>query len=367
MPSDISPAYSNISLHEIQSSDAQKLIPLANEVMLQQWNENLLYWKYFQNPTGKVYGNYAELDGHAVGSYGNIPVKIKLGDELLMCAQAVDAMIAPQFRRQGLFTELGRQTNQKLDQDGIALTYTFPNPISEAGVLKHLDWMAVGRVPRYIKMLDVDSFLERGAHQGLKTTAYRLLLGGTKPGYRRTGSSSVKISWVNAFDIRMDCLWEQISPDLGIAVQRDLAYLNWRYIENPLPQYQILIAEYGSQLAGYIVLSSRDLDNRKAVAVAEFMVLPGDQAAGSALLEEATILVKETGCAALECWMLPQHSFYTSVLKESGFIYSTKGYMPGLFKYTTPFIIRPHPRFQLSPDPRDIENWFLTMGDHDYY
>lgn len=98
MPSDISPAYSKISLHKIQSSDAQKLILLANEVMNQQWNENIRYWRYFQNPTGQVYGNFAELDGHAVGSYGNIPVKVKLGDELLTCAQAVDAMIDPNFR-----------------------------------------------------------------------------------------------------------------------------------------------------------------------------------------------------------------------------------------------------------------------------
>lgn len=254
-----------------------------------------------------------------------------------------------------------------MDRDGIALTYAFPNPVSEAGFVKRLDWTSVGRVPRYYKILDLNGLLEGSAHKGLKAAAYRFLLGAPKPGTRRAGSPNVRINRVNAFDIRMDRLWEQIAPDLGIAVQRDHTYLNRRYVQNPKKQYQILIAEREAELAVFIVLSSRDLKIRKAYAVTEFMVNPGDQAAGSALLEEATILVKETGCAALECWTLHQQSFYTSLLKDSGFIYSNKGYMPGLVKYTTPFIIRPHPRLQLSPDPRDIKNWFITMGDHDYY
>jgi GNAT superfamily N-acetyltransferase len=363
----LKPPKDTLRFRDTNIADTANLNALAQLTLNTELDDAFIRWKYFHNPAGINYGRCAVSNGIPAGFFGNIPINLHFGKEVIKCAQAVDAMVAPQFRRQGLFTELGRQTYQKLDQDGFALTYTFPNPISEAGVLKHLDWTAVGRVPRYINILDLDAFLERGAHQGLKAAAYRLLLGGTKPSYRRTGSSNVRISRVNAFDKRVDRLWEQIAPDLRIAVKRDYTYLKWRYIENPLPQYQILIAEQGSELSGYIVLSSRDLIIRKAVAVAEFMVLPGDQAAGLALLEEATILVKEMGCATLECWMLPQHSFYTSLLKGSGFIYSNKGYMPGLVKYTTPFIIRPHPRLQLSPDPGDIENWFLTMGDHDYY
>ena len=355
------------SFHEIQPSSVNDLIQLASEVMNGKWNENILHWKYFQNPTGQINGMYAEFEGHAVGSYGNIPVKIKFINDTITCAQAVDAMIDPKFRRLGLFTRLARKTYTWMDQAGIALTYAFPNPVTKAGFVKRLDWTPVGRVPRYIKILDLDGLLEVSAHKGLKAAVYRRLLGQTKSGYRRTGSSNVMISRVNAFDIRVDRLWEQISPDLGIAVQRDLTYLNWRYVQNPKKLYQILIAEREAELVGYIVLSSRDLDNRKASSIAEFMVLPGNQATGSALLEEATIHAKETGCATIECWMLPQHTFYTSLLKDSGYIYSNKGYMPGLVKYTTPFIIRPHPGLQLSPDPRDIENWFLTMGDHDYY
>ena len=135
MASDILPSkcsQNNISFHQIKSSNKSKLVNLASQVMMRRWDETFSDWKYFQNPTGQVYGNYAELDGHAVGSYGNIPVKVKLGDELLTFAQAVDAMIDPQYRRQGLFTDLAKMTYTRMDRDGIALTYAFPNPVSEA-------------------------------------------------------------------------------------------------------------------------------------------------------------------------------------------------------------------------------------------
>ena len=364
------PQKDNLRFRDTNIADTANLNALAQLTLNTELDDAFIRWKYFLNPAGINYGRCAVSNGIPAGFFGNIPINLHFGNEVIKCAQAVDAMVAPQFRRQGLFTELGRQTYQKLDQDGITLTYTFPNPISEAGVLKHLDWMAVGRVPRYIKIIDMDISLESNAKNTYKSLAYKIiqrLISHSKRKYITELSPKVRIRTEKYFDERVNHLWLGVSANLHICVVRDQVYMDWRYVKNPRQLYIILVAERGAELAGLLVLSFRDIETKKSAAIAEFMVLPGDQAAGSALLREATILVKETGCAAVECWMLPQHSFYTSLLRDSGFIFSTKHYMPGLFKYTTPFIIRPHPRLQLSPDPRDIENWFLTMGDHDYY
>jgi hypothetical protein len=233
-----------------------------------------------------------------------------------------------------------------------------------------MGWDYPGEIPRYVHLLQPATVVETNGLKGAKALAYRLALRAIQafhPGSRPSPADSrVRIREVEAFDARFDDLWAQVAGDFPIAVVRDCTYLTWRYAQNPLVRYTILIAERDDMLCGYTILSHRDMEEG-VLAVAELIVVPGDDFAGLALLAAVTAYAQEAGAAQVQCWMLPQHTFYTRLLKQCGFIYGTTRFLPGLFRYTTSLIVKLPAGSALSPDPRHLAHWYMTMGDQDYY
>lgn len=282
----------------------------------------------------------------------------------------MDSIVAPEARRNKLFISMANRNYQSLDERGFLLDYAFPNPVSEAGFINRLGWQAVGRVPRYIRVLDKAAFAKEEQTSGAKKYVRRAFVA-LMPNKRLSRgwpqAEGLQVREIDRFDERIDDFWQRASVDFPIAVYKDAVYLNWRYAQNPLNKYSTFVATRGSDIVGFVVLSFRDFEAQKTAALAEFIVIPGDAVAGATLLNEAERIARKKGCAQLQCWMLPQHSFYVNLLHASGFVYWPHHFVPGIFRYTTPFIIRTHPTIPIQPDPAQLSNWFLAMGDHDYY
>jgi len=359
-----------LTLRDTAPLDASSLVRFAQMAFGAGWTEAFVNWKYFQNPAGRIYGQCAELAGSPVAYYGNIPVRLKVGDRVVIAAQAVDAMVAPEARRRGLFVTLARETYRQMDDAGVALTYAFPNPVSLVAFVERLGWMQVGGVPRYVRVLDARGAARAAGRAGPAGWLYALWLGAlSRPGIRRepAPASGLSVRLVETLDERFDGLWAEASRSFPIAVVRDSAYLRWRYLEHPASPYLVLAAERGSRLAGLAVLSTRDVGSAGIIALTELLVAPGDREAGLALVAECVQRARQAGGAQLQCWLLPHPAFYRDMLEQSGLIFRAVRYAPGLVRYTTPHIIRMHPAHSVSPDPTLAENWYLSAGDYDYY
>jgi GNAT superfamily N-acetyltransferase len=357
-------------LRDVTPLDAAEWVGLAQRTLGLTWTEDYVLWKYFGNPAGQVYGCRAELEDRPVGFYSNLPLRLKVGRRTVPAAQAVDAMVAPEMRRQGLFVKMAQQTYERMDRDGIVLTYGFSNPAAQAGHLTRLSWILVGAVPRYLKVLDAGAASRARGLKGFKALGYRSILGAVRlvaPRRVPLSRGIVRVREVDGFDARFDALWAEAAGDFPTAVVRDAAYLGWRYLQNPLVDYRILVAERGGALAGYTVLSLRDLEKDGTVALAELLVAPGDWETGLVLLAESESSSQHLGGVQLQCWMVPQRAFYRELLVRSGFVYWPLRFLPRVLRYTTSFIVRTSAGTELSPDPGQLGNWFLTMGDQDYY
>lgn len=362
------PGAENPTIRMVTPRDAAALVQLAAIAFERQWSEAFIDWKYFRNPAGMVRGRCAELDGQPVAYYSNIPVRLKLGDQQVLAAQAVDAMVRPDVRRQGLFYRMAADGYQQMDRDGITLTYAFPTAATRAGFLNRLQYVPVEEVPRYVKVLDPGGLARMGGRHGLAAVAYCTLLSAVRhlpsppPPFARSGG--VEVREVTDFDERFDGLWNAVAEKIVAATIRDAAYLRWRYVENPLGRYRILVAARNEQLAGVVVLSTAGAD--RTAMLLELLVRASDSEAGHALLAAATRCAEQAECVQLQGWMLRQHTFYTELLESAGFRYWPSAPL-GLWRYTTPFIVRLRPGVQWYPHPAERHNWFLSMGDHDYY
>lgn len=359
--------------------DIPALVSFAWEVFEADWSPEYVEWKYFTNPAGRFYGQVAEVEDpdqstHPLGFYGNIPVRFKMGEVICTGAQAVDAMIAPEARRLGLFVKLNQQTYTQMDADGIVLDYALPNPVSEAGFVKRLAWQPVGRIPRYMRILDSASLppsIGPGGFRGVLAKGIVRSMGwqSQRSEQSRGGglSAPVQVRQAAQIDRQMDALWAQISQDFPLAVQRDKTYLDWRYVQNPQSHYLLLHAWRADTLTGLAVISFKDLASQGIAALVEWLFPPDDSMTGRALLQAVEEEAVQRGAVLIQTWMLPQYTQSTGLLRKQGYLYSTARLAPGFLQYTTPLIIRQLPGSQLSPDPGQIENWYISMGDHDYF
>ena len=365
----------SFTFRDTAPSDAAVLVRFAREAFGAPWTEDFVRWKYFANPAGRAFGRCALLDGRPAAFYGNIPVHLKLGGRAVLAAQAVDAMVAPEARRRRLFVILGQQTFAQMDEAGVALAYAFPNPVSLAAFVERMGWKPVGAAPRWVRVLDASAVARGGGRAGPAAWLYALWLWAfsrSRPipptiSSRRKGGDDLSIREIESFDERFDRFWQAAAADFPIAVVRDAAYLNWRYVERPASPYHALAAERGGALAGWAVLSTRDAAEARVAVVTELLAAPGENEAGPALLAECERLARSLGCAQLQAWLLPHHDRYRRMFAAAGFVFRPARYAPGPLRYTTPHIIRPHPAQALAPDPTQAANWFLSAGDYDYF
>lgn len=394
-------------IRRFQEGDEEKINELLAMVFGVRPATEYWRWKYKENPAGSYPNTHlAEERGHVAAWWGIIPVMLKVNDEVIRGAQAVDAATHPDYRRRGLFETLCRMTFAGAVAEGIHLTYSFPGRMSYRAHMK-MGWHDLGIVPRCYRVLKVKSALERKAASHLLTNAEPRKLHGTSSlvwkTLRKQALSaeeafrlrSIRHGWlliavlfsnprflfrpdhvkqipglvikeVDSFDERITSFWKDIAGRFPIAVDRNSEYLNWKYTGNPASQYVIFIAESGGRIEGYMVLKSE----REEGIIMD--ILSRDNHVFDCLLDRALRRFIKEDKAVVQCWM--PHSFpYYKILRRFGF-----GSYSWLAKWASRLrfmkgLINPFILYINSPDAekrlrglKQLDSWFLAAGDSDW-
>ena len=74
----------------------------------------------------------------------------------------------------------------------------------------------------------------------------------------------------------IDRLWERVAPRLDLAVRRDAAYLNWKYIEPPHVRYSIVALKRDETVGGYAVYRHVQEPRGRVTLLVDFLTEPDD-------------------------------------------------------------------------------------------
>jgi len=337
-------------------------------------------WEYKQNPFGHLIG-VAAHDNQLVGHMAMVPVNMKIGTKTVLASQAVDLVVHPEFRRQGIFLAIGRFLAEETERKAIDIWYGIPNKLAHSGHLKY-GWFDVCKVPLLIKPISLGRVSETfmGKHKltrffnrykiSRKTSKIILQLISSIDRlfakiFNQTGDNDSKknfeIRAISSFDERVDVLWKKASKDYPLAVVRTSEYLNWRYVKKPQAKYRILSAERSGEIVGYIVLKTREEENLKSGYIVDIFAQCSDKSLIQSLILKAIEHLKEEKVDLIYCWMLKNGlstRVYYKTLRYNGF---------------THFFGRTHPLIARANSPRlskyfigDPKNWFITIGDSDH-
>src|SRR6266571_1013611 len=213
-------------------SVAEFLAPLGNESFSSRdrGKASAYYrWKYGTGPGESNRVRLAIGVEGLIGVVAMLPRWIKLGERILTAFELGDLLTSPTYRRQGVFSTLGREACEASAAMG-ALSYVKPNVDSARVLLKHLGFrpllqlQTLGRPIRISRILA--QRLGRWPFEAWDQPLDNLFA-------IRASSGPPFLTREATFTEEFDRFWDAVSADYPVIMVRDRTYLEWRYEQNP--------------------------------------------------------------------------------------------------------------------------------------
>lgn len=308
-------------------------------------------WQHRRNPynlTGQPEIWVAREGPTIVGHYTALPVRVSLKGLEVEGAWGSDAMVAPERRRQGIGEALLR-TWDRNSGAVLALGATTDG----RKLLDRLRWPDAHIVPCLVKPLT-----RRAVRLPRWPLAInRLVSAVTWPIVHivsRSRPLRAECEPIRRFDASFTALWERLAPKFDLAVRRDAAYLNWRYIEPPHVRYSIVALKRFGEVHGYAVYRHRHEPLGRVTLLVDFLVDPDDVAGLKTLLRWVDRAARAEDTDKVRTYAM--HAAYRRALRRNGY-FAVKSTLEVSVKVNAVQV----PKGFYD----DTARWHITYGDSD--
>jgi len=266
-------------------------------------SKELWRWKYINGPFKHQLMICVAESGDIAALYGGIPYEASYQGKTQVITHLMDNMSHPDYRgviggRNGVFVQT---VNAFFDHFGQRspnhplFVYGFPGD-------RH---MRLGKcLLGYETLSNGMSFLQ------LETVGYQ-------PPRLRLRSQMYKLECVREVDARFDRLQQTLRPDYPLAVIRDQKFLQWRFLDHPVREYEIWIyrRRLSSEIEGYLVVS---VDGQSGRATLVDHQLPRSEVLAAKFLQSMLYALKDRGFSQMQTW-LPGDHFSGNAFQLAGF------------------------------------------------
>jgi hypothetical protein len=144
-----------------------------------------------------------------------------------------------------------------------------------------------------------------------------------------------------------------LARNTSITIKRDQAYLNWRFVENPVIPHQVFACERGGEITSYVVTCVTR--GRYTVGnIVDILGLEGYDDDLGVLLDHVVSFLRNERVACISAWFAKnkQSERYLRILKEKRFL----GLQLGKVNLRLQ-VLNPDLDTQFAEDP---DNWYIT-------
>ncbi|MGQ0733250.1 MAG: hypothetical protein ACT4QD_06285 [Acidobacteriota bacterium] len=277
-----------------------------------------------------------------------MPVRVSIRGLEASGAWSADPLVVAERQRRGLGEALLRTWDR---ESGVALGVG----LSEGTryLLEKLRWPSAVTLPCLVKPLS-----RRALRRPTWPVAVNRLVSALAVPFVRVVARArplrEQVEVVRRFDRSLDRLWERVAPRLDLAVRRDAAYLNWKFVEAPHVRYAIAVLKRDEEPHGYAVYRHLREPQGRVTQIVDFLVDPDDERGLKTLLRWVDREARAEDSDKIRCFV--QHAKFRRVLRRSGYF---------VVKSTVPLTAKVN-AVQVPPDfYEDPEGWHFTWGDAD--
>ena len=284
-------------------------------------------WKYLDNPSHKSVICVASSDEEIIGVNHQLPVQIKVGDEVILSHYGADLAIHPDFRRMGVSNELIEASDSSGKRAGGQFVYCVTsNPILMKSYSKKYRSFP-SHILNLVRIKDIDTQLkampvEKASWMKFGFQAVKLInnIKNWINGYKSV-DSDVRIQRIEGFDSRIDLFWEKVSDHLDFIVERSRNYLNWRYCNHCAGDYVIKCAEdeAGSILGYSVLMVNRYSKDYPVGYIVDLLTLPERLDVAHLLIANAARFFDEQKVNIVLSMVVKNHT-YERIFNRFGFL-----------------------------------------------
>jgi GNAT superfamily N-acetyltransferase len=322
-----------------------------------------LSWMYLENGSKQLLVTFAvhrheTVPGYLAGIYAVLPVRFRVDETVIEAAQSLNTMTDHKYQKRGLFVALASDVYARCRAASIAFVYGFPNGSSAHGCFKRLEWKPLDPVPFLIKPLRARYFLKRmpilkHIASILPDLPLRWSLG---LGAR---NQEIELRPIATFDSDTDTVWKAFSTGVRVGLERDAAYLNWRF-SKPGEDYQTIGAYDGSgRLRGFVVWTAKAKHGGRIGYIMELLFDPGAPTIGQLLIREANDRLVRAGCDVVLAWCFDHSPNFGAYLGGS-FFKMPERYRPIELHFGVRVLAD-----KLGDVLSDRKNWYISYADSD--
>jgi GNAT superfamily N-acetyltransferase len=308
-------------------------------------------WQYRRNPNNP--GHEPEIwiarEGTTlVGQYATMPVRVSVKAQEVLGSWGMDVMVAPERQRQGLGEALFRTWDRHVGASlGLGLSE------SSYRLFQKLRWPDVGPVPCLVKPLTRRAL----RRPNWPVPVNRLVSALTLPFVKivaRTRPLQAEVQMVQRFDNSFTELWESLAQKFDLAIRRDAAYLNWKYVGAPHVRYSIAALRRDNRNIGYAVYRHLYEPRGRATLLVDFLVDPDDEAGLSTLIRWVDREARLADSDKIRTFAM--HADFRRAFRRAGYFQ---------VKSTMEFVVKVNGLSLPASFYQETDRWHVTLGDSD--
>jgi len=284
-------------------------------------------WKYQDNPLKMNFITVGTSQNKIIGCDHGTPLKIKIGDRVLLGDYSADTAVHPNFRGMGVAKNMIEQSNRIRKKAGVKFFYWVTNNPRFIEIYSKIRPRFPHLLTILVRIRDVDLQLREIPVDNpwlIKLGFHAMKLKNDVDNFfnrPRPSNREVHITEVKSFDNRIEEFWSEVSNHYQLIIDRSRRYLNWRFCDPRSGDFIIRYAEDGDErVLGYSILRvNRYLGNYPVGYIVDLLTLHDHLDVADALVENALNYFNGQKCNLVSCLAVKNHPF-ESVFKRRGFI-----------------------------------------------
>jgi GNAT superfamily N-acetyltransferase len=324
-----------------------------------QWiNRAYWHWRYLDHADFRADVFLAEFEGRPIGVLPMAVFDFVWGCHSLQGALYTGLVTHPEHRRRGIFKSLIDSCNARTAERGALFSMGMPNEAALPGYFKFGEWVHVGLIPVYVKVLSLPAVLRP------KTGRLLASVLGSVPQLclwrpRRSLGPAVEVQAEQSVPADLDAVADRFAADCGaLMIRRSAAYWNWRYCFRPEVSYRTLVARQGARVVGAVVWTIEERRGLRFGVILDVVSSAGVPGCRQLLrAAERDMGGQRVGLVMCQATI----PLLQQALRAEHFWYPSARWLPKKFHY----IYRPSGVPGLPRSLTSIADWHLTFGDSD--
>lgn len=312
------------------SGDERAIMALDEEALPSVWNRRTLqnwYWKYTdRNPAGESIIWVAEHQDKIVAHFAAVPYRLKAFDQEVAASHSIGALVEVKYQNRGLLKLVGDKMLANLGERDIYFTWGFPNQRAY-----QFEKQALG----YHDLINFDQW----------TIA--------KDKLQRNDPYDLDFRKITHFGQEFDRLWETCSKGYNVAIKRDAAYLNWRFMQRPDWFYYPFALYEADELKGYVVLKCYREEGILRGHIVDIFAARDDRNTLSRLIDGGMGYLAEQAVDEILVWI-----WGNPLIEE---LFTEKSWTRT--EIDRPLILKVNKEHPYREKVLDNKNWYFTLGD----